>query len=834
MKNLILSLLLLCFARVSTAQIIVRGVAPESIAYNFEFTWADPAGGDWTTPDFNIPNTFVEAPIILADDGSPGVNAQGNPISAEACAGAPVAGAPPASSGWNDLTGKIAIIYRNTCEFGYKALQAQNAGAVGVIIVNRDPEVIEMAGGAEGLNVTIPVVMLSSVDGATLTNEMANGEVVMFMGNKVNMFENDGGSFEEFVLSPRYGSIPLIMANNNYSFQVGIEVINFGSVDNTFNVNASIDGPSGNIYNETVTSFISAGDTLSIFNGNPSEFPLVSTPTWYGGDYTLTYTISIEGQTDESDFDNVFVRNFSVTSDVLSLAGQENGALKANSFPSNATSSYQTCMQLQDNYPTGTSLTGVNFVAQASDSILQDEEIIIEVFEWNDAWTDVSAGWANVTFDNLNLVVEGLYYPASNDENGQEVTFSLDFELPLVDNQRYLACLTTYNPNISFGYDNSLYYDANYSIYLQPISPLNIDGTQWYSGWSGVSALSMGLVLENCPEPLNISNEQENNCLEQDANGSASVTLTSGSGDYSYFWIDNSGTNLGFSSSVSNLSNGTYTVLISDNANDCIASETFEIVSTDMSESIAYSSCAEEDEGMISFDINHADGGSYPPYTIVLNNGDEATLTSSSGSAFNLEVGSYTYQITDGNSCIYNGDSAVEVGSEINFGVEIEADNISGPSPLTVTFANNTPNASNYNFTWFFGDGTSEINNEPSVNHTYQTEGIWDVLVIAEDILTSCSDTLFLDTLISSGIVNQIELGEETLSIYPNPTRGNVMISASSALTNGYVIYDQQGRVVLSGTLKGKYTSISLERLSRGSYTIKVEGNYKPMMLIKD
>ena len=82
--------------------------------------------------------------------------------------------------------------------------------------------------------------------------------------------------------------------------------------------------------------------------------------------------------------------------------------------------------------------------------------------------------------------------------------------------------------------------------------------------------------------------------------------------------------------------------------------------------------------------------------------------------------------------------------------------------------------------------------------------------------------------------MNQIELGEETLSIYPNPTRGNVTISASSALTNGYVMYDQQGRVVLSGTLKGKHTSISLEQLSRGSYTIKVEGNYKPMMLIKD
>ena len=312
---------------------------------------------------------------------------------------------------------------------------------------------------------------------------MANGEVVVFMGNKQNLFANDGGSSESAALSPRYGSIPVAMANNNYSFQVGIEVYNFGSVDNTFNVTASVDGPSGNVYTETVSSLIPTGDTLPIFNGNPSEFSTVAPGTWDEGDYTLTYTIAIDGQTDESDFDNVYVRNFSVTS-MLSLAGQENGTLKANSFPSNATASYQTCMQVQDVYPSVTSgISGVYFAAQASDSLLQDEEIIIDIFEWNDAWIDVSAGWAAVTFDDLNQVGGGLYYPASNDENGQVVYAALDNGVALADNQRYLACLTTYNPNISFGYDNSLNYDANYSIYLQPISPLNIDGTQWYSGW---------------------------------------------------------------------------------------------------------------------------------------------------------------------------------------------------------------------------------------------------------------------------------------------------------------------------------------------------------------
>ena len=486
MKKLILSLIVVVFAFATTAQVVVRGVSPVAIANNFDFTWADPAGGDWSCPDFLVPNTFVEAPIMLADDGTEGENIQGNPMSAEACNGPLV----------NDMTGFIAIIYRNTCEFGYKALQAENAGAVAVIIVNRDPEAVGMGGGVEGINVTIPTVMLSSVDGALLTDEMVNGEVVVFMGNKQNLFANDGGSSESAVLSPRYGSIPNAMANNGYTFQAGLEVYNFGSADNTFNVTASVDGPGGNIYAETVSSLIVSGDTLAIFNGNAIEFPLVAPGSWDEGDYVLSYSIEIDGQTDEADFDNVYTREFGVTS-MLSLAGQENGTLKINSYPSNATSSYQTCMQLQDVYPSANyGISGFYFSALASDSVLQDEEIILDVFEWNDAWTDVSGGFAAVTFDNLVQVGGGLYYPASNEENGAVVYAPLDAGVLVADNQRYLVCLTTYNPNISFGYDNTLNYDANYAIYLQPISPLNIDGTQWYSGWNGVTALGLGLKME--------------------------------------------------------------------------------------------------------------------------------------------------------------------------------------------------------------------------------------------------------------------------------------------------------------------------------------------------
>lgn len=68
-----------------------------------------------------------------------------------------------------DLTGKIAMIDRGTCEFGAKALAAQTAGAIGVIIVNnQDTALFVPNGGAVGNQVTIPTLFISRPDGDRL------------------------------------------------------------------------------------------------------------------------------------------------------------------------------------------------------------------------------------------------------------------------------------------------------------------------------------------------------------------------------------------------------------------------------------------------------------------------------------------------------------------------------------------------------------------------------------------------------------------------------------------------------------------------------------------
>lgn len=76
----------------------------------------------------------------------------------------------------NDVSGKIALIDRGSCQFGTKALNAQDAGAIAVIICNNnDDPPFSMAPGDFGDQVTIPAFMMAKADCEAFRNEIPNG-----------------------------------------------------------------------------------------------------------------------------------------------------------------------------------------------------------------------------------------------------------------------------------------------------------------------------------------------------------------------------------------------------------------------------------------------------------------------------------------------------------------------------------------------------------------------------------------------------------------------------------------------------------------------------------
>jgi len=83
----------------------------------------------------------------------------------------------------SSLTNKIALIDRGGCDFSLKALNAQQAGAVGVAIVNNVAGApTTMASGASAASVTIPAIMVAQADRAALA---AGGVVLRMQGSSV-------------------------------------------------------------------------------------------------------------------------------------------------------------------------------------------------------------------------------------------------------------------------------------------------------------------------------------------------------------------------------------------------------------------------------------------------------------------------------------------------------------------------------------------------------------------------------------------------------------------------------------------------------------------------
>ena len=489
MKKLLLSLTVLASTYWSSAQVIVAGVSPASIIANYTNSWADPASG-WATPDFNTPGVYVQDTLMIVEDGSTGTNPQGFPVSQEGC-----------NPLTNDLTGKIAVIYRNTCNFSTKALNAQNAGAVGVIIINRDPAVIAMGAGTDGANVTIPVVMLTTADGAALVAEMANGPVVVFMGNKTGLFANDIGLSASNVLTPKLGGVPALLAQNGteFNFDLGARIYNPGSAAQTnISINAKVTGPTGNtVYDNTISGInIASGDSSDVDPTTASTFPQFSLATYPAGKYTLTYTISLDGVADEYDGDNTMTSTFTINDSIYSFAQLDatTNAPNPGSYfrPSTNNQTFSICTVINDAHASRIAVTGMYFAASNSTAALTGEEIAMFVYKWEDAFTDLND--AAFGFNTLTEVGSGFYYFPSDGQDSV-VYGALPAPVVLTDNQRYLVCAQTTNTSVFLGHESNTDYSYNIDYYLQPMFPNESDGTYFASGFGGDNPNSLGVKV---------------------------------------------------------------------------------------------------------------------------------------------------------------------------------------------------------------------------------------------------------------------------------------------------------------------------------------------------
>ena len=482
MKKLILITFIINLCLVNAfSQIQFKIESPSTIAGNVGFTTtADPgvSPAGWTaTPDLNDTANAVMDTLMFVEDGTVGNNPQGNPLSQEGCF--------PLT---NDLTGKIAVVWRNTCQFGSKIYFAEQAGARAVIIINREAGLVNMAPGDSGAVCTIPCVFVENADGITITNQMANGPVVAFMGTRY--FANNLTINPADVILPKASSTPAAFAQDNseYEVQVGSWVVNAGTASSNAVLNAKITSGGTTLYDQSTAS-------TPLLSGDSAYFslPTFSQASYSTGIYNLTYSIDTTG--DEFQADNSISVDFHISNTKFSnvpLDSNENMVLSPFYRPSNSTGSVSMCAPFMDPNASRMAAMGLSFAAVVSGGDLSNRYFTTYAHEWGDVFTDLDDPAAAISI--INTIGTGEFtYP--NDSAYQEVYVPFTEPITLMDNQRYLFCVNTFDTDVYIGFDDKLDYNQNMNnVYKQPVSCTENNGDWNYVGFG--SDVTAGISVE--------------------------------------------------------------------------------------------------------------------------------------------------------------------------------------------------------------------------------------------------------------------------------------------------------------------------------------------------
>ena len=102
------------------------------------------------------------------------------------------------------ISGRYALVDRGNCSFVQKVEAAQNAGAIGVLVVNNQSGNPTAMGGTSAL-VTIPAVMISDVLGAQVRAALQAGSTVNITLQDQGQTSDRDGSFDNGVVAHEYG-----------------------------------------------------------------------------------------------------------------------------------------------------------------------------------------------------------------------------------------------------------------------------------------------------------------------------------------------------------------------------------------------------------------------------------------------------------------------------------------------------------------------------------------------------------------------------------------------------------------------------------------------------
>jgi len=470
MKKLLLSLGLgiLSFTGFSQVQLSLTGACPQ-YAGSYGLTWTgsdDWEGGsapaDWGTPNMLMTANAVTADLVLVEGVDPVPH--GNCTFDKACSGA--GGVTNAAA----LNGNIAVIRRGSCEFGSKALAAQNSGAIACIIVNAVGDPINMGGGNDGASVTIPTIMVSANTGAVICDAITAGCPSAFIGNIAGYYDDNLSCTAGDVYRPgRAMDLAGLYQINDpadvYSFTPGALVTNLGINSQTgITVTCEIFevGNAVAIYSETSPAFDLPGVTVTAgipaADNNWVSFTNPFTSTATDMNYEFVYTINTPNMPDATPEDNSNQSYFGISPNKLALAqidpntdkpfatGGAGPNTDINGSP--VVDYWEICVHMSDANtdikPQGTWFQAYTYSPTDTTTTLLAKTVICNVYEWNNItgiYDMSSDGFTTDTDTNtFTPITSGTYFYQGDYQDSLIYQAYDNPEVVLDQGKHYLFC----------------------------------------------------------------------------------------------------------------------------------------------------------------------------------------------------------------------------------------------------------------------------------------------------------------------------------------------------------------------------------------------------------
>ncbi|MFN8323578.1 MAG: PKD domain-containing protein [Chitinophagales bacterium] len=344
-------------------------------------------------------------------------------------------------------------------------------------------------------------------------------------------------------------------------------------------------------------------------------------------------------------------------------------------------------------------------------------------------------------------------------------------------------------------------YTYNWSSGSSSANAANLTGGSTYvlSVTDASQCLAVQSVTINNPVALVVS-IQSTHALCGQNNGTATAVATGGNGSYSYAW-----SNLSTQVNIASLQAGTYTVSVFD-GNQCSATASAQIANSTGPTSVLNpinGTC------QIGPQINVTVLGGTAPFTYAWSNG------ATTEDIMNINAGTYTVTITDGNGCKNINTTTVTDASAVS--VTFTTQNpTQGNSNGSVT-ANPSGGTSPYLYNWSNGSQLQTISNLPA--------GTYSVTITDN---TGCTKVSSVTIGGNTGVENFDIIS--LLKVYPNPANDLCYLQIELAETSNLEVqmYNSIGQIVWTRKLTD-YThgteTMDMAGLSAGAYTIHVKMN---------